>query len=347
MYSGLVTYNCDKYQEDRLAWWDAVDVISSSGYYPIDRWEQRARPHRARGRGIRQAVLLHGGRLPHRDGSPDRPNDWALPGAPSGDEQLRYYEAMFAACDARPWVRRASCCGTGRARLYSVEDAAANDDYCPYGKPAGAFLREQYAAWRAEARDDRAGVLAIDAGQTGIKVRLRGARTTSMSLPRHPHARAAAAAARRGRTRGASSRPAPQRVGRDRGRLGAHRPRERMPPAFLARIDDPAVREVILAHDSTTSFLGALGDTRGAVVAAGHRRRDPRRRRGARGPRRRVGLPHGRRRQRLLDRARSARRRDARVRRPRPRDRGCAPSPRSAGPTSGRRTSTCSPPTTA
>jgi N-acetylglucosamine kinase-like BadF-type ATPase len=45
--------------------------------------------------------------------------------------------------------------------------------------------------------------------------------------------------------------------------------RESDAAALLARIDEVAVREVILAHDSTTSFLGALGDTRGAVVAAG------------------------------------------------------------------------------
>ena len=27
-------------QEDHVSWWDCVDVISSSGYYPIDQWEQ-------------------------------------------------------------------------------------------------------------------------------------------------------------------------------------------------------------------------------------------------------------------------------------------------------------------
>ena len=41
VYDGLVTYNCDKYQEDHVGWWDAVDVISSSGYYPLDDWENQ------------------------------------------------------------------------------------------------------------------------------------------------------------------------------------------------------------------------------------------------------------------------------------------------------------------
>ena len=39
--------------------------------------------------------------------------------------------------------------------------------------------------------------------------------------------------------------------------------------ALLALLRDTGIREAALAHDSTTSFLGALGDTRGAVVAAG------------------------------------------------------------------------------
>ena len=39
-YHGLVSYNTDKYQEENVTWWDCVDLISSSGYYPIDQWEQ-------------------------------------------------------------------------------------------------------------------------------------------------------------------------------------------------------------------------------------------------------------------------------------------------------------------
>ena len=41
VYSGAVTYNCDKYQEDHVTWWDAVDVISASGYYPVGHWEDQ------------------------------------------------------------------------------------------------------------------------------------------------------------------------------------------------------------------------------------------------------------------------------------------------------------------
>ena len=41
VYHGLLSYNTDKYQEHRVNWWDAVDVISSSGYYPYGDWENQ------------------------------------------------------------------------------------------------------------------------------------------------------------------------------------------------------------------------------------------------------------------------------------------------------------------
>jgi len=109
-----------------------------------------------------------------------------------------------------------------------------------------------------------AAVLAIDAGQTGIKVRVRehdivfpGIRTGEPLLPQLA----------------AVTHAAIERTGAEVSVVSAGvsglTTRESDAAAFLARIDDAAVHEVILAHDSTTSFLGALGDTRGAVVAAG------------------------------------------------------------------------------
>ena len=40
VYTGALSYNCDKYGEEYVSWWDALDVICSSGYYPIDQMEQ-------------------------------------------------------------------------------------------------------------------------------------------------------------------------------------------------------------------------------------------------------------------------------------------------------------------
>ena len=150
VYSGLVTYNCDKYQEDHVTWWDAVDVISSSGYYPIGTWRENLdRIERVVAASGKPFLFMEAG-CPSRTGSADVPNDWSLPGDPSGEEQLRYYRAMLEACRERPWVG-GLVLWDWPARLYDLDHADENDDYCPYGKPAGQFLRRAYTAWRADA----------------------------------------------------------------------------------------------------------------------------------------------------------------------------------------------------
>ena len=150
VYGGLLTYNCDKYQEDRLTWWDAVDVMSSSGYYPIDEWEtQLDRIGGAVARAGKPFFFMEAG-CPSRTGSAARPNDWALPGSPSGEEQAAWYRAAFDACGRRSWVR-GFMLWDWPARLYDEADAATSDDYCVFGKPAEAVVRKAYQTARAGA----------------------------------------------------------------------------------------------------------------------------------------------------------------------------------------------------
>lgn len=149
VYRGPLTYNCDKYQEDRVTWWDAVDVISSSGYYPIDTWpEQLDRIEKVVATHDKPFFFMEAG-CPSREGSAAAPNDWALPGAPSGEEQLRYYREMFDACATRPWVG-GFMLWDWPAELYDLADAPANDDYCPYGKPASDLMRAHYLRLQEE-----------------------------------------------------------------------------------------------------------------------------------------------------------------------------------------------------
>lgn len=148
VYPGLVTYNCDKYQEDRVTWWDAVDVIGSSGYYPAGTWDEHlGRIEAVVAREDKPFVFLEAG-CPSRAGSASRPNDWNLAGAPSGREQADYLAEMVAACAARPWVS-GFFLWDWPADLYPAEDAAANDDYCVYAKPAAAVVADAYRSMRA------------------------------------------------------------------------------------------------------------------------------------------------------------------------------------------------------
>ncbi|GAA3641039.1 hypothetical protein GCM10022200_25960 [Microbacterium awajiense] len=151
VYRGLITYNCDKYQEDHVTWWDAVDVIASSGYYPIDSWEhQLDRIESVVTAADKPFIFMEAG-CPSREGSPALPNDWTLEGAPSEDAQLAYYQEMFRACRNRPWIEGLML-WDWPAELYDEHRAADDDDYCPYGKLAAPFMAQQYAAWSGSNR---------------------------------------------------------------------------------------------------------------------------------------------------------------------------------------------------
>ncbi|MNB87854.1 hypothetical protein D3C75_348590 [compost metagenome] len=140
VYTGVITYNCDKYQEANVTWWDALDVISSSGYYPETDWEAQLDR-------IEPVVQAHGkpfffmeAGCPSRSGSAAIPNDWSLPGGPDQEEQSRFYQAMFSACHKRSWVQ-GFMLWDWPAELYPLEEAAANDDYCMYGKAAAPVIK--------------------------------------------------------------------------------------------------------------------------------------------------------------------------------------------------------------
>lgn len=104
-YSGLIAYNCDKYQEDHVAWWDCVDVIASSGYYPIGDWEaQLDRIERVVQRFGKPFFFAELGCMATQ-GASLRPNDWSPSGAYAPQEQADWYRAMLESTLRRSWVR--------------------------------------------------------------------------------------------------------------------------------------------------------------------------------------------------------------------------------------------------
>ncbi|WP_322645541.1 PfkB family carbohydrate kinase [Oerskovia flava] len=148
VYDGLVTYNCDKYQEDRVTWWDAVDVIGSSGYHPTGSWEQHLdRIESVVAREDKPFVFMEAG-CPSRAGSPERPNDWTLVGEVSGDAQAAWLAEMFTACARRPWVSGVFL-WDWPSPLYARTEAGTNDDYCVYGKPGAAVVQAAFEDMRS------------------------------------------------------------------------------------------------------------------------------------------------------------------------------------------------------
>src|SRR5699024_204800 len=125
-YTGPITYNTDKYQEDRASWWDAVDVVSSSGYYAIDDGDNELDR-------IEKVVKTHNKPLffaeagcTRREGSSFIPNNWELEGSVNLKEQEDFYRVMFEKTKQRDWIK-----GFGLwdwNTLLADESSAINDD---------------------------------------------------------------------------------------------------------------------------------------------------------------------------------------------------------------------------
>ncbi|MCA9765605.1 MAG: 1,4-beta-xylanase [Carnobacterium sp.] len=142
-YKGLITYNCDKYQEDRLTWWDALDVISSSGYYPIDKWGQELERIEKIVMKEQKPFFFCEVGCASRTGSKWLPNNWELQGHVDHLSQKEWYTEMFEQADKHEWIR-----GVGlwdwKAQLYSIEKADENDDYALYGKPTEEVVKQYF-----------------------------------------------------------------------------------------------------------------------------------------------------------------------------------------------------------
>ena len=110
-------------------------------------------------------------------------------------------------------------------------------------------------------------LVAVDAGQTGIRVRFvmddrfvdisRPGVLTDRPLPQQWADAIRSAAAEAGVALGGVVAVGSSGLVREKA------------ADLLAQLTDTAVTRVILAHDSVTSYLGALGERRGAVIAAG------------------------------------------------------------------------------
>ena len=140
-FRGPVTYNCDKYQEDRVGWWDAVDVISSSGYYPVDALDENLQRIQGVCRRANRPFMFMECGCPARAQSQYRPNDWRFGGETSQAAQAQWYAAFTAALERFPFVRGMGWWDWPATRLYPAETGPDEDGYCTYGKQANEILR--------------------------------------------------------------------------------------------------------------------------------------------------------------------------------------------------------------
>jgi len=141
VYNGLVTYNTDKYQENQVKWWDCLDVISSSGYYPQTRWEENLdRIEKVVKQYNKPFFFAECGCMCVK-GCQEVPNDWTFEGEVDLKVQADYFKTMFETVKEREWVE-----GYGIWDWSSNfrEDLPEQRGYSVYDKPSAKVIKEFY-----------------------------------------------------------------------------------------------------------------------------------------------------------------------------------------------------------
>ncbi len=143
VYDGPVTYNADKYQEDNVTWWDCVDYICSSGYYPIDDWDRQLDRIEAVVEKFKKPFFFAECGCMSTHGAGKVPNDWTVRGEIDLQEQADWYQTMFEACRKRSFVQ-GFCLWDWAWKQYPLCKADANWGYDIYGKPAQQIVKKYY-----------------------------------------------------------------------------------------------------------------------------------------------------------------------------------------------------------
>ncbi|MBN2581646.1 MAG: glycosyl hydrolase family 53 [Planctomycetes bacterium] len=159
VYKGPLIYNCNHGHED-IAWWDAVDVVGVSAYYPVGTegdssleammasWQPLKEKLRNLSRKVNRPVMFIEIGVRSARGCYRCPADYWSKDLPyDGQEQARYYEAALRVFWDEPWFAGYSW-WDWPARLHKKEQAESNLGFCVYGKPAEQVLRTWYAKER-------------------------------------------------------------------------------------------------------------------------------------------------------------------------------------------------------
>ncbi len=161
VYSGPLIYNTNHGDcPGKVIWWDAVDIIGVSGYYPVGTEEDSSvegliskwKPIKEYLKGISEKwnlplMFIELGSMSAKKATTapwgvDRESPY------DGEEQANFYEAVLHVFWDEPWFVGYSW-WIWRASLYDKQSAENNKGFCIYGKPAEDVLKKWYAKPRA------------------------------------------------------------------------------------------------------------------------------------------------------------------------------------------------------
>ena len=147
VYDGLITYNTDKYQEAEVKWWDCVDVISSSGYYPQSEWEENLdRIKKVVGYYKKPFFFAECGCMCVK-GCQEVPNDWTFEGEIDLSIQENYFKCMFETSKQYPWIEGFGIWDWNSNTSKEFPDTRG---YSVFRKPSAKVIKEFYETFKVQ-----------------------------------------------------------------------------------------------------------------------------------------------------------------------------------------------------
>ena len=155
-FSGTVLYEANHSgEETSITWWDAVDYIGISGYYPLtdkdnptlaelkSGWERHVTALAALAARWNKLILFPEIGYRSQDGANRHPWEWQTGGTVDLQEQAQCYQAAFESLYDQPWF------GGMFWWVWSADPfdgGPCDDGFTPHDKPAEDVLRAWYGA---------------------------------------------------------------------------------------------------------------------------------------------------------------------------------------------------------
>jgi len=154
-YSGSLTYAANHGDENRLNWWDAVDIIGVDAYYPLTgkndptvdelktAWQPIVTSLAALASARSKSIIFTEIGYRSQDGTNQHPWDWQIGGTIDLQEQRDAYQAAFESFYNQAWF---SGFYWWSWDTNPTLGGPCNMDYTPYDKPAEQVVRAWYGA---------------------------------------------------------------------------------------------------------------------------------------------------------------------------------------------------------
>lgn len=157
VYSGPLIYNANHGKEDGIQWFDAVDYIGTSAYYPVGKmpgdslesmiqgWEAQKPKLEALSKKFNKPIVFMEIGCRSAEGCATMPWDFTHTDlAASEEEQANFYRSTLQVFWNEPWFA-GFFWWDWSTKLYDIEEAKSNRGFDIYGKQAEQVVREYYA----------------------------------------------------------------------------------------------------------------------------------------------------------------------------------------------------------